>query len=110
MNIPSSEQTTSCQNPTVFDEAMKLIGDFWTLRIVDAIQHDEVRFCEIERRIPDINPATLTARLKKLEEADVVDRRTDAQARHSVSYALTERGAHILPILESIKAFTKSSS
>ena len=109
MNDSVDTPVVSCKNPLVFDQAMKLIGDFWTLRIVDAIRHDEVRFCEIERRIPEINPATLTTRLKKLEDADVIHRRIDAQAKQSVSYGLTSRGVHILPILESIKAFTASS-
>ena len=104
---PIASTTQQCEDQTVFDAAMKLIGDFWTLRIIDAIRHDEVRFCEIERRLPDANPATLTARLKRLEEADVIERRRDAQAKQSVSYTLTGRGLHILPILESIKSFTQ---
>lgn len=96
----------TCKDPVVFDEAMKLIGDFWTLRLIDAIQTDEVRFCEIERRVPDINPATLTNRLKRLEEAGAVDRLCETKDRQSVAYVLTERGRRILPIIESIKSFT----
>lgn len=102
------QPTTTCADPAAFDEAMKLIGDFWTLRVIDAISGDEVRFCEIERRIPDINPATLTGRLKRLEEAGVIDRQVETQAKQSVSYLLTARGTRILPILESIKAFTQA--
>lgn len=98
----------SCKDPVIFDEAMKLIGDFWTLRLVDAIRDDEVRFCEIERRVPDINPATLTGRLKKLEDAGVIDRLIETKDRQSVSYVLTERGRRILPVLESIKDFTNA--
>ena len=100
----------SCKDPAVFDEAMKLIGDFWTLRLVDAIRDDEVRFCEIERRLPDINPATLTGRLKKLEEAGVIDRLVETQGKQSVCYALTDRGRRILPVLESIKEFTNTET
>ena len=107
MNVDIATKT--CQDPVVFDEAMKLVGDFWTLRLVDAIREDEVRFCEIERRIPDINPATLTGRLKKLEEAGVIDRRVETLDRQSVCYALTERGHGILPVLESIKQFTQNN-
>ncbi len=103
-------QAAICQSPLIFDEAMKLIGDFWTLRLVDAIRDDEVRFCELERRIPDISPATLTGRLKKLEEAAVVDRLIETKDKQSVSYCLTERGKRILPILESIKAFTNAEA
>ena len=98
----------NCKDPVVFDEAMKLIGDFWTLRLIDAIRDDEVRFCEIERRVPDINPATLTSRLKRLEEAGVIDRLVETQDKQSVSYALTDRGQRIVPVLESIKAFTQA--
>lgn len=97
----------SCKSPVVFDEAMKLIGDFWTLRVVDAIEDDDVRFCEIERRIPDISPATLTGRLKRLEESQVIERRVEAQDRQSVSYKLTAKGRRILPILAAIKEFTQ---
>lgn len=107
MNVDIATKT--CKDPIVFDEAMKLVGDFWTLRLVDAIREDEVRFCEIERRIPDINPATLTGRLKKLEEAGVIDRRVETLDKQSVCYALTERGHGILPVLESIKKFTQLS-
>ena len=106
--MQTHESTTTCKDPVAFDHAIKLIGDFWTLRIVDAFQHDEVRFCEIERRIPDINPATLTGRLKKLVDAGIVDRFVETKDKQSVCYALTERGKHILPILESIKNFTDS--
>lgn len=102
--VDSSQAT--CKDPVVFDEAMKLIGDFWTLRLIDAIQADEVRFCEIERRVPDINPATLTNRLKRLEEAGAVNRLLETKDRQSVTYLLTDRGRRILPIIESIKAFT----
>ncbi len=97
---------TSCKNPDMFAATMKLVGDYWTLRLVDVIRDDEVRFCEIERRLPDINPATLTVRLKKLEEAEIVDRLIETKDRQSVSYVLTGRGKQLLPVLESIKNFT----
>ena len=107
MNVDIATKT--CKDPVAFDEAMKLIGDFWTLRLVDAIRNDEVRFCEIERRIPDINPATLTSRLKKLEEAKIVERRSGILDKQSVTYSLTVRGSGIVPIVESIKSFTKNT-
>lgn len=110
MTQPIKMPVMDCKDPDVFDDAMKLIGDFWTLRIVDAIRGDEVRFCEIERRVPDINPATLTSRLKKLEEADVIDRLVETKDRQSVAYVLTSRGKRILPVLESIKAFTENTT
>lgn len=102
--------TDTCQDPTNFDVTMKLIGDYWTLRLVDAIAADEVRFCEIERRLPDSNPATLSNRLKKMEEAGLVDRQVETLDRQSVCYRLSSKGREVMPIVESIKAFTQGAS
>ena len=107
MNPVVQASTPTCKDPVRFDQAMKLIGDFWTLRVIDALQGDEVRFCEIERRVPDINPSTLTARLKRLEESGVIRRQVETKDRQSVTYSLTTRGLRILPIIEAIKAYTK---
>lgn len=108
MNVDIATKT--CKDPVAFDEAMKLIGDFWTLRLVDAIRGEEVRFCELERRVPDINPATLTNRLKTLGDAGIIDRRVETLDKQSVSYALTPRGLGIIPVLESIKQFTEDTT
>lgn len=96
---------SSCSSED-FDRASHLLGDFWTLQIADALRQDELRFCEIERAIPTINPATLTGRLKKLEEAEVVVRNVETRDRQSVTYSLTEKGQGIIPILDAIKSFT----
>jgi DNA-binding HxlR family transcriptional regulator len=97
----------SCVGSSANDIAMKIVGDFWTLRIVDVLQGNELRFCEMERAIPDISPATLTVRLKKLEEAEVVERYVETKDKQSVSYGLTEKGIALQPVLTAIKDFTK---
>ena len=105
-----TNQTTTdkaCASSSADDSAMKIVGDFWTLRIVDALQAGELRFCGVERAIPDISPATLTARLKKLEEAGMIRRNLEAEDKQSVSYGLTDKGSALLPVLEAIKDFTK---
>ncbi len=89
-----------------FDRASHLLGDFWTLQIADSLRGGELRFCEIERAIPAISPATLTGRLKKLEEAEVVLRNVETRDRQSVTYSLTDKGQGIVPILDAIKSFT----
>lgn len=104
----TTDTVKTCKDPVVFDQAIKLLGDFWTLRLVDVIRDDAVRFCELERRLPDINPATLTNRLKKLEETGVIERHVETLDRQSVCYSLTSRGRGVLPVLESIKTFTKT--
>lgn len=84
---------------------LKLLGDYWTLRIIDALQAGELRFCEVQRRVDNLNPVTLTDRLKKLEEAELVTRAEDTVDKISVTYRLTERGTQALPVLDAINNF-----
>ena len=100
------EYLNSTCAPKDFDTASHLLGDFWTLRIIDALRDGELRFAEIERTIPAISPATLTGRLKKLEEAEVVLRNVETRDRQSVTYSLTEKGQGIIPVIDAIKSFT----
>lgn len=88
-----------------FVESAKLIGDSWTLIIVETLASGPLRFSEIERQACGICPVTLTDRLKKLEQAAVVARKTEAVDKLSVSYSLTNKGRDILPILNSITKF-----
>lgn len=89
-----------------FNEAFKLLGDFCTLRVIEVIGDGALRFSEIQRGLDNINPVTLTSRLKKLEEAGVISRQVETVDRQSVVYALTEKGAACLPVIDAIKTFT----
>lgn len=85
---------------------MKLLGDFWTLRIIDTLQHGGLRYCELQRGVDNLNPVTLTARLKKLEDAGLVSRAEDIEDKVSVSYSLTDTGVSALPILRELDRFS----
>lgn len=97
---------TTTQDTLSFQDTAKLVGDAWTLRVIDAVAQTEQRFSELERYIPDICPATLTNRLRKLEEAGIIIRRDSTVDKQSVTYALTERGNKVLPVIHAIKQFT----
>lgn len=88
---------------------LKLLGDYWTLRIIDALQPGEQRFCEVQRKVDNLNPVTLTDRLKKLEEAGLIYRAEDTVDKISVTYRLTDRGEQTLPVLEAINSFAATS-
>jgi DNA-binding HxlR family transcriptional regulator len=85
---------------------MKLLGDYWTLRIVDALRSEEVRFCELQRILDNVNPVTLTNRLKKLEEARLVSRSEETIDKISVAYSLSELGREVLPIIKALDRFS----
>lgn len=83
--------------------SLKLLGDFWSLRIVDALSDGEMHFCTLQRAAGDVNPVTLTTRLKRLEESAIIER--NEESRTDVTYRLTKLGLEILPVLAAINSF-----
>ncbi len=88
-------------------EALKLLGDYVTLRIVDFLRTGDLRFTELQRSIGDVNSVTLSNRLKRLEAAGVVEREEAKIDRQSVAYRLTRMGKGLLPVLREIQNFTR---
>ena len=99
-----SQPTTTCST------TIKLLGDYWTLRIIDTLKYGELRFCELQRLLNNVNPVTLTNRLKKLETAQLIRRCEATQDKISVSYALTNLGREALPILVLLDEFAIKSA
>lgn len=87
-------------------KGIKTLGDTWVLCIAQALAKGERRFCEIQRAIPKMNPATLANRLKKLEKEKIIHRKEETIDKVSVVYGLTPKGKAILPIITSIQSFT----
>lgn len=86
---------------------LKLLGDYHVLRILDALQAGELRFCEVQRTVDNLNPVTLTDRLKKLEEAELISRTEDTVDKVAVTYSLTDRGSRTVPVLTAINDFVE---
>ena len=83
----------------------ELIGNKWTPLIVRDLARGERRFSELERSLVGISPKTLSERLRRLEEAGVVDRACFAEVPPRVEYSLTPKGHALLPVIESMRAF-----
>jgi DNA-binding HxlR family transcriptional regulator len=86
---------------------LKLLGDFWSLRIIDALSDGEMHFCALQRVAGNVNPVTLTTKLKKLEESVIIER--NEESRTDVTYRLTKLGLEILPVLAAINTFAETA-
>lgn len=86
--------------------ALKLLGDYVTLRIIDFLRSGELRFTELQRSMGDVNSVTLSNRLKRLETAGVLERKEATFDKQSVAYTLTDLGRGLLPVLREIQKFT----
>lgn len=97
---------TTDSNPESCNQSLKLLGDYWTLRIVDSLKNGEMRYCQLQRETDNINPVTLTDRLKKLEDNKLIIRVEESLNKLSVVYSLSELGREALPVIAAIDRFS----
>jgi DNA-binding HxlR family transcriptional regulator len=77
---------------------LELVGDRWTLLIVRDLLRGRRRFNELRESVEGIPPAVLTARLRALEAASVVERRPYSDHPPRYEYRLTAKG-HALGVV-----------
>jgi DNA-binding HxlR family transcriptional regulator len=77
----------------------------WTLLLIRDLAAGRSRFCELERSLEGISPRTLSLRLRALEEEGIVERHTFSEVPPRVEYALTEKGAALLPIIDGMRVY-----
>lgn len=93
------------KTPLTCTYSLKLLADFWVLRIVESLDGNKQRYCEIQRAVGNVNPTTLTKKLNQLETAGLIKRLPETNTT-SVFYELTTLGKSALPVLTAIKAFS----
>ena len=93
------------KDPCSVAEALKVISGKWRLQIIYEIGTSTRRFGELKRLIPEISEKMLIQELKKLTEAEILQRKAYPEIPPRVEYALTEHGKDVLPIIEEIKRF-----
>ena len=72
--------------------ALTVLGQKWVLRIVRALGERTQRFCELQDALGGANSATLSQRLKLLEDEGLIERRALSTVPPWVEYSLTPKG------------------
>src|ERR671919_1723717 len=75
--------------------ALTILGQKWVLRIVRELGLRTQRFCELQDALGGANSATLSQRLKLLEDEGLIDRRAVSQVPPWVEYSLTAKGSDL---------------
>jgi DNA-binding HxlR family transcriptional regulator len=75
--------------------ALTTLGQKWVLRIVRELGATPRRFCELQDALGGANSATLSQRLKLLEDEGLVDRHVIASTPPWVEYSLTRKGTEL---------------
>jgi DNA-binding HxlR family transcriptional regulator len=86
----------------------EIIGNRWTPLILRDLEQGERRFSELARSLTGISPKTLSERLKRLEEADVIERACFAEVPPRVEYSLTAKGHALLPVIDCMRDFGRT--
>jgi DNA-binding HxlR family transcriptional regulator len=72
-----------------------LLGQKWVMRIVRELGQRTQRFCELQDALGGANSATLSQRLKLLEDEALIERREVSVVPPWVEYSLTSKGAEL---------------
>lgn len=83
----------------------EIISGKWTLLILRDLSRGLNRFSVLERSLTGISPKTLSERLKSLEKAGIVTRKSYAEVPPRVEYSLTEMGHDLIPLIEHMRDY-----
>jgi DNA-binding HxlR family transcriptional regulator len=87
---------------------LDIIGDSWTILILrDLVLSGPRRFQDFEQSLAGISPNTLSARLKRLEETGIVERRFYERHPPRAEYLLTAKGDQLRPVLRALLEWGK---
>ena len=98
---PSSTHPETCPVLRTAD----IISGKWTLLILRDLSAGINRFSAHERSLAGISPKTLSERLKALEKAAIVTRKSFAEVPPRVEYTLTEMGWDLIPLIEHMRDY-----
>ncbi len=82
--------------------ALDLVGERWTLPLIQELLFEPARYNELRRRLPGIGSNVLAERLRKLEQHGIVRRRAEPIGQ-GVLYELTERGQGLQAALAELR-------
>jgi DNA-binding HxlR family transcriptional regulator len=80
-------------------KAMELLDERWTMLVIRELLCGSRHFNALRRGVPRMSPSLLSARLRTLVRAGIVDRYEDGKL---VTYTLTPAGEQLRPIVEAL--------
>jgi DNA-binding HxlR family transcriptional regulator len=95
-----------CPSPHVL-AAILLLQEKWNLLIVQSLLEHPLGFNEMARRAGPVNATTLAQRLSQLERVGVLTKTVHSTMPPRTSYALTEAGRALAPVLDAIAAWAE---
>lgn len=90
-----------------FSAGIGLLQEKWVLSIVYVLLGGPVGFNDMARAAGDVNSTTLAQRLARLEAAGLVKKTVQSVMPPKTSYALTDAGLALKPVIQSIEKWAE---
>ena len=99
MYKPKLEKDIRCP----LEYGLDIFGGKWNSRIICVLAEKKtLRYGELRSEMVNITDAVLASTLKELQGSGIIRRQSYHQIPPKVEYSLTEKGASVVPILQSI--------
>jgi DNA-binding HxlR family transcriptional regulator len=106
-----AKRPTEGDSAPVGDEflaATDLIGRRWAAAILWALARRPLYFAGVAASVPGLSDRLLSRRLRELESAGLVERSVHDGPPARVSYALTEKGRALAPVLSELDEWARA--
>lgn len=91
------------------DSVLRLLMGPWTTYILWVLRSNgPTRFGDLKRRVAGISAKVLTARLRMLEQSEIIERHYAPTIPPQVTYALAQRGHELAEVLDRLNALARS--
>jgi DNA-binding HxlR family transcriptional regulator len=104
-----ASQAPAALCPTV-ERAFTVLGRKWAGLIIRELSGGARRFSELRAGIQSVSARVLTERIKELEAEGIVSRDVRTGSPVRVSYALTEKGRALIPVMQGIEKWARTWS
>lgn len=88
--------------PCNIAQTLNIIGDRWTLLILHELLIGQTNFNDIKTNLPGLSANLLSARLKSLEEAGLVEAKLYSEHPPRYAYSLTDSGKALDPVFNAL--------
>ena len=83
--------------------ALDMLGGRWKMLILYKLEKRNLRFSELQKRLPNITGRMLALQLKELERDRLVERQVYPETPVRVEYNLTERALALSPVWHALE-------
>lgn len=98
--MKSIETNKTTETVCPIQNLIGILSDAWTILILRDLLNSPKRFCELEKSLDGISTRTLTLKLVKLQEENIV-------SHEDHYYSLTKQGKKLNPIIKEIEKVGK---